>query len=71
MLPDGLIYINSWLEKNGDRCFQLMETDDVALLQEWILNWRSVMSFEIVPVITSKQTRELVLPRLATLVSET
>jgi len=24
MLPEGLDYVNSWLEKDGDRCFQLM-----------------------------------------------
>ena len=28
MLPEGLIYIDSWLEKDGHRCFQLMETSD-------------------------------------------
>jgi hypothetical protein len=36
MLPDGLHYIDSWLEEDGDRCFQLMATEDRALLDEWI-----------------------------------
>ena len=27
-LPDGLAYLNSWLEKDGNRCFQLMETNE-------------------------------------------
>ena len=31
MLPEGLAYLNSWLEQNGDRCFQLMETSDPSL----------------------------------------
>jgi len=31
MLPDGLEFVKSWLEKDGDRCFQLMETDDPSL----------------------------------------
>jgi len=31
MLPEGLHYLNSWLEKDGDRCFQLMETNDSRL----------------------------------------
>lgn len=26
MLPQGLIYLDSWLEEGGARCFQLMET---------------------------------------------
>ena len=33
-LPEGLKYIDSWIEPNFDRCFQLMECDDARLLQE-------------------------------------
>jgi hypothetical protein len=35
--PDGLTYVGSWIEPNFDRCFQLMECDDLRLLQEWVL----------------------------------
>ena len=63
-IPNGLKYIDSWVEPNFDRCFQLMECDDLRLLQEWILNAESLMSFEIVPVVTSKETREVVAPFL-------
>ncbi len=35
--PEGLRYIDSWVESNFDRCFQLMECDDVILLQRWVL----------------------------------
>ena len=48
MLPDGLVYIDSWLEKDGDRCFQLMETLDRALFDEWMENWKDLVSFEII-----------------------
>ena len=55
----------SWIEPNFDRCFQLMECDDLRLLQEWILNCQGLgMSFEIVPVVPSKETREVVAPFL-------
>ena len=65
MLPDGLKYIDSWVEANFDRCFQLMECDDLRPLQQWVLNWRgSGVSLEIVPVLPSKVTRELVTPLL-------
>jgi hypothetical protein len=65
MLPDGLKYIDSWVEPNFGRCFQLMECDDLRLLQEWMLRWRgSGTTFEIVPVVTSKETREIVAPYL-------
>jgi hypothetical protein len=64
--PEGLKYIGSWVEPNFDRCFQLMECDDARLLQEWILanNEGLGMTFEIVPVVSSKETREVVAPYL-------
>jgi hypothetical protein len=65
MLPDGLKYIDSWVQPNFSRCFQLMECDDLRLLQEWALQWRgSGTSFEFVPVVSSAQTREVVAPYL-------
>ncbi|EDP65792.1 hypothetical protein BAL199_03169 [alpha proteobacterium BAL199] len=65
MLPEGLTYIDSWIEPNFGRCFQLMECDDLRLLQEWVLQWRgSGVSFEIVPVVSSQETREVVAPFL-------
>lgn len=65
MMPDGLKYIDSWIEAGFRRCFQLMECDDIGLLQQWVLMWRgSGASFEIVPVLGSKETREIVAPFL-------
>ena len=64
-LPEGLKYIDSWIEPNFSRCFQLMECDDLRLFQEWTLKWRgSGATFEIVPVVPSKETREVVAPFL-------
>lgn len=48
MLPDGLAYVNSWLEKDGNRCFQLMETEDASLFQVWFEHWKDLMAIEIV-----------------------
>jgi hypothetical protein len=59
-MPEGLRYVDSWIEPNFDRCFQVMETADLALLQQWILGWRDLMEFEIVPVVPSKETRALI-----------
>ena len=68
MTPEGLKYIDSWVEPNFSRCFQLMECDNLRMLQEWMLNWRgSGIRFEIVPVLTSKETRDVVAPHLDTL----
>ena len=62
-LPDGLTYIDSWVEPNFNRCFQLMECDDARLLQRWALEWRDYgVTFEFLPVVPSKDTREVVAP---------
>lgn len=50
MLPEGLIYRNSWLEKDGDRCFQLMETDDPSLFDKWLEHWQDLISIEVVEI---------------------
>ena len=65
-LPDGLTYVESWVEPNFSRCFQLMECDDLAVLQRWALEWRDYdVTFEFVPVVSSAETREIVAPFLA------
>ena len=49
MLPEGLEYVDSWVEAGFGRCFQLMRCDDLALLQAWVLSWRGTgATFEIV-----------------------
>ena len=65
-LPEGLRYVDSWIEPSFARCFQLMETEDLRALQQWVLSWRgSGAKFEIVPVVSSTQTREVVKPFLS------
>jgi hypothetical protein len=64
-LPEGLDYVDSWVEANFSRCFQLMRCDDLRLLQGWILEWRDCgVTFEIVPVVTSVEARAVVGPCL-------
>ena len=54
MLPAGLHYVNSWVvEGTLDTCFQLMETDDPALLDAWTDSWRDLVAFDIYPVVSS------------------
>ncbi len=60
MMPEGLKYVDSWVEVNFDRCFQLMECDDLRLFQEWVLQWQDLGEFEIIPVVPSKETAEVV-----------
>lgn len=56
LLPPGLLYVDSWVDERGlDRCFQLMETQDPRLLQEWTTQWNDLVDFEIVPVIDTAE----------------
>jgi hypothetical protein len=64
-LPEGLAYVDSWVAADFSRCFQLMRCDDLPLIQAWILEWRGAgVTFEIVPVVTSAETRAAVEPHL-------
>jgi hypothetical protein len=53
-MPDGLSYVGSWVTADLDRCYQLMECDDVTLLQRWVVQWSDVAEFEILPVVAGK-----------------
>ncbi len=64
MIPEGLRYVNSWVEPNFARCFQLMECDDPELFQEWISHWSDLVEFEVIPVVTSKEASDAVAPLL-------
>jgi hypothetical protein len=61
MLPSGLVHVESWVDERLDRCFQLMETDDRALFDEWTAEWSDLVRFEIVPVIGSSEAAARVL----------
>ena len=63
-LPDGLVYVDSWIEASFARCFQLMACDDARLLQAWVLQWGDLAEVEIVPVVPSEETQEVVRPFL-------
>jgi Domain of unknown function (DUF3303) len=64
-LPDGLEYVDSWVEAGFGRCFQLMRCSDLRLIQQWVLQWRGLgVTFEIVPVVTSKEMQAVIAPFL-------
>jgi hypothetical protein len=64
MAPEGLVYVESWVETNFDRCFQLMDCDDPGLLDQWAAHWRDLVDFDFVPVRRSKEAVELITPEL-------
>ena len=64
MAPDGLCYVSSWVDENLERCYQLMETDERHLLEEWMASWTDLVEFEVYPVITSREAAEKIGPLL-------
>jgi uncharacterized protein DUF3303 len=64
MLPNGLVYVDSWVSAALDVCFQLMECEDPVLFQEWAVRWGGLADIEIVPVAPSSETSAL-MARLA------
>jgi len=64
MTPEGLKYLESWVETNFDRCFQLMECADTQLLYTWAAHWKDLVEFEFVPVRSSKEAAESLAPLL-------
>jgi Protein of unknown function (DUF3303) len=64
LAPAGLTYVSSWVSEELDRGYQVMETEDRALLDRWIANWSDIVDFEVHPVISSKEAAERIGPRL-------
>jgi len=55
LAPEGLRYVDSWVTNDLTRCYQVMECDDRALLDEWLDAWEDLVDFEVHSVITSPE----------------
>jgi len=64
LAPEGVVYVSSWVDDKLVRCYQLMETHDRTLLDEWMGNWSDLIDFEVHPVVTSKEAADKIGPRL-------
>jgi len=64
LAPEGLQYVSSWVDEKFQRCFQIMETADPGLLEQWIANWNDIVDFEVHPVVTSKEAAARIADRL-------
>ena len=64
LAPAGLNYLSSWVDAQFQRCFQLMETDDEKLLEEWMASWSDIVEFEVFPVMTSEEAVRRITPEL-------
>jgi len=64
MAPDGVRYVASWVDLDFRRCFQVMDADSEAALEEWTRHWDDLVEFEIVPVRTSDEAARVIAPQL-------
>lgn len=60
LAPAGLNYVNSWVTSDLMRCYQVMECDDRALLNEWMANWSDLVEFEVIDILTSAEAARAV-----------
>lgn len=63
LAPAGLLYVSSWVTEDLQRCYQVMECDDPARLEAWMARWRDLVTFEVVPVVTSSEAASRIAPR--------
>jgi hypothetical protein len=60
MAPEGLTYISSWVNEGLSTCYQVMESPDRSLLEDWMRNWIDLVDFEVHPVMTSQEAAQKV-----------
>lgn len=53
MMPEAVVYVSSWVDLPGSRCYQVMESPNRELIDEWISHWDDLVDFEVIPVLTS------------------
>ena len=60
LAPVGLRYVDSWVTDDLRSCYQLMECEDRALLDQWMSAWEDLVEFEVHPVITSREAADMI-----------
>ncbi len=64
LAPDGLHYVSSWVTSDLRHCYQVMECDDPALLDDWMAQWSDLVDFEVEPAMTSADAVAAITPSL-------
>jgi len=64
LAPEGLRYLASFVTQDFARCYQVMECEDRALLEQWMARWQDLTDFEVIPVMTSADAVAAIAPRL-------
>ena len=57
LAPAGVTYVNSWVTEDLKHCYQVMESPERALIDQWIAAWTDLVDFEVIPVVTSAEAQ--------------
>jgi Protein of unknown function (DUF3303) len=60
LLPPGLEYVDSWVDLDYSKCFQLMRTEDRGLIDTWIASWIDLANFEVIAVRRSAEAAAVI-----------
>ena len=60
-IPEGIVFVDSWVDAELGRCWQLMDAVSEEALQQWTSAWSDLVAFEIVPVVSSEEATRRVL----------
>jgi hypothetical protein len=64
LASENLKYVMSWVTTDLQRCYQIMECDDRALLDEWMAQWSDLVDFEVEEAMTSAEAVAKITPSL-------
>jgi hypothetical protein len=65
LMPEGLQYVSSWITDDLAQCYQVMETEDRGLLDQWMARWSDLVEFEVLPVLSSAAVQARLAPPTA------
>lgn len=57
--PEGVKMLGRWHAVGRRTGFGVAETNDLALLQKWVLNWSDVLDMDVYPAMTDEQIAPL------------
>lgn len=57
--PAGITMLGRWHAVGAMTGFGIAETDDIALIQKWVLQWSDLLAMEVHPALTDEQAAPL------------
>jgi len=62
-LPEGVTYLASWVTSDLAHCYQVLDCETRARLDDWMAAWEDLVRFEVISVVTSKEAQRILTDR--------